>query len=68
VSLVSRKTLGKYWKQRSPKEQQEFIQLLGNLFRYVAFANSARFFSEMKIKYAGTERDGQTATVPLTVI
>lgn len=67
VRLVSQKTLGKHWKARSKKEQDEFVQLLGDLFRYVAFPNSSKFFGEMEIKYGATEMDGQRATVPLIV-
>ena len=68
VRRVSEKTLGKYWKQRSKKEQDEFVRLLGNLFRIVAFPNSSKFFGEMNITYAATERAGGKATVPLTVL
>ena len=67
VRQVSRKTLGKHWKERSKKEQDEFVQLLGDLFRYVAFPNSAKFFGEMNINYTATRMDGKTATVPITV-
>lgn len=67
VRLVSQKTLGKHWKARSKKEQDEFVQLLGDLFRYVAFPNSSKFFGEMEIKYGATKMDGQRATVPLIV-
>jgi phospholipid transport system substrate-binding protein len=67
VHQVSQKTLGKYWKARSKKEQDAFVQLLGDIFRYVAFPNSAKFFGEMDIHYAATEMDGKSATVPLTV-
>jgi phospholipid transport system substrate-binding protein len=67
VRQVSQKTLGKYWKARSKKEQDAFEQLLGDIFRYVAFPNSAKFFGEMDIHYAATEMDGKSATVPLTV-
>ena len=67
VRKVCQKTLGKYWKERSKKEQVEFVQLLGGLFRYVAFPNSSKFFGEMNIQYAATEKDGKRTTVPLTV-
>jgi len=67
VRQVSQKTLGKYWKERSKKEQDEFVQLLGDLFRYVAFPNSSKFFGEMNIGYAPTERNRKRAIVPLTV-
>lgn len=67
VRQVSQKTLGKYWKKRSKKDQDEFVQLLGDLFRYVAFPNSSKFFGEMNLRYAATEMAGKKATVPLTV-
>ncbi len=67
VLQVSRKTLGKYWKKRSKQEQESFVQLLGDLFRYVAFPNSSKFFGEMNLVYAPTENEGKKATVPLTV-
>ncbi|MDH3256886.1 MAG: ABC transporter substrate-binding protein [Nitrospinota bacterium] len=67
VRQVSQKTLGKYWKERNQKEQEDFVQLLGGLFRYVAFPNSSKFFGEMHIDYADTQMEGTTATVPLTV-
>ena len=68
VRQVTQKTLGKHWEQRSKKEQDEFVQLLGDIFRYVAFPNSSKFFGEMNIKYAATQMDGKTATVPITVV
>ncbi len=67
VRQVSQKSLGKYWNKRSKKEQDAFVQLLGGLFRYVAFPNSSKFFGEMNIIYIPTERDGKRATVPLTI-
>ena len=67
VRQVSQKTLGKYWKKRSKKEQDEFVQLLGDVFRYVAFPNSSKFFGEMNTTYAPTEMDGKRATVPISV-
>lgn len=68
VRQVSQKTLGKYWKQRSKEEQDRFVQLLGDLFRYVAFPNSSKFFGAMNLTYAPTRMDRKRATVPLTIL
>ncbi len=68
IRQVSQKTLGKHWKARSEKEQDEFVQLLGDVFRYVAFPNSSKFFGEMNLVYAPTEMEGKRATVPITVV
>ena len=32
ITEVSRKTLGHYWENRTPTEQEQFVQLLSNLF------------------------------------
>lgn len=68
VRKVSQKALGKHWKQRSSQEKKEFVALLGNIFKVVAFPSSAKFFGEMKITYGAVEKEGTTATVPLTVL
>ncbi|CAI2719627.1 MlaC/ttg2D family ABC transporter substrate-binding protein [Nitrospina watsonii] len=67
VAEVSQKTLGKHWKRRSAEERQQFTQLLGELFRYVAFPNSAKFFRELTIEYQDNSKDGTAATVPVVV-
>lgn len=68
VQLVSQETLGKYWEKRTEQEQGKFVSLLGELFEFVAFPNSAKFFSELELKFGKTvEKKGQ-ATVPLKVI
>ena len=68
VRQVSRKTLGKHWKQRSKEEQDRFVQILGDLFRYVAFANSSKFFGAMDLTYSPTRMAGKQAKVLLTVL
>ncbi len=67
VAEVSKQTLGKHWKRRSPEERKQFTRLLGELFRYVAFPNSAKFFRELRIEYKGNSKDGNAATVPVLV-
>ena len=68
VRQVSEKTLGKHWKQRSKEEQDRFVQILEDLFRYVAFPNSSKFFGAMDLTYAPTRMDGKRAKVLLTVL
>ena len=67
LSRVSQKALGKHWKTLDKKQQESFVQLLSELFRYVAFPNSAKFFGEMKIDYGPGQIEEIRATVPLTV-
>ncbi len=65
---VSRQTLGKYWKERSQKEQEDFVTLLSQLFKRIAFPNSAKFFADLKSSYGQTQMDKNTAVVPLKVL
>ena len=68
VARVSKITLGKYWKKRSEEERRKFIHLLSELFRVVAFPNSAKFFSELELNYGDPREEKDKAVVPLTVI
>ena len=66
ISEISKKTLGRHWKKRSPKEQREFAALLGQLFKKVAFPGSSKFFSELKITYEkNLVKDGLATTTIL---
>ncbi len=68
VGFVSRKALGKHWKKRTPKEQKEFVALLGQLFRSIAFPNSSKFFAELEIQYGESVIEDDKAIVPITVV
>lgn len=65
---LSRKTLEKYWQKRTDQERDQFTKLLSELFVYVAFPNSGKFFADLKIEFAETEMNQSTALVPVTVI
>ena len=65
---ISLKTLGKYWKKRTPTEQKAFINLLSQMFLKEAFPNSGKFFSSLELIYGQTSIKKSKAIVPLTVI
>ena len=68
VSEISQKALGKYWAKQSLKQQDQFQKLLGNLFVYVAFPSSAKFFADLDLVYGKSKRKKDMMVVPLTVI
>ena len=68
VSEISKKTLGKYWAKRSDPEREKFQTLLGDLFVYVAFPSSAKFFAKLDMVYGKTKEKKTVVVVPLTVI
>ena len=65
---ISRKALGKYWKNRTLTEQKVFIDLLSQMFIKEAFPNSGKFFSALKLIYSQTTIKESKANVPLTVV
>ena len=68
IREISRKALGKYWKNRTLTEQKVFIDLLSRMFIKEAFPNSGKFFSALKLIYSQTTIKESKANVPLTVV
>ena len=68
IREISRKALGKYWKNRTFTEQKVFIDLLSQMFIKEAFPNSGKFFSALKLIYSQTTIKELKANVPLTVV
>ena len=68
ITEVSRKTLGHYWGNRTPTEQEQFVQLLSKLFVKEAFPNSGKFFAELKLVYGKPKMKKASASVPVMVI
>ena len=65
---ISRKALGKHWKNRTLTEQKVFIDLLSRMFIKEAFPNSGEFFSALKLIYGQTTINESKSNVPLTVV
>ena len=68
IREISRKALGKYWKNRTFTEQKVFIDLLSRMFIKEAFPNSGKFFSALKLIYGQTTINESKSNVPLTVV
>lgn len=67
IPRVSQKSLGKHWKKRSAAERKKFTLLLSGLFKYVAFPNSAKFFSDLKLEFGDSQVKNGRSIVPLKV-
>ena len=68
IPEISQKALGKYWAKHSAKQQDQFKNLLRDLFVYVAFPSSAKFFANLDLVYGTSKRKKDMIVVPLTVI
>jgi len=67
ISEISQKTLGKYGSKITDKEKARFTKLLGELFIYVAFPNSGKFFADLDLVFSESEIEKTKAFVPMTV-
>jgi phospholipid transport system substrate-binding protein len=65
ISVISERALGKFWAKRTAKEKEQFSQLLSELFIYVAFPNSGKFFSDLDWIYSEPEIEKGRALVPI---
>ena len=68
VPEISQKALGKYWKKHSAEQQDQFQNLLGDLFVHVAFPSSAKFFASLDLMYGKSQSKKGMTVVPITVI
>lgn len=67
IREISQKTLGKYWSKITNEEKARFSKLLGELFFYIAFPNSGKFFADLDLVFAESEIEKAKAFVPLKV-
>jgi len=68
IQEISQKTLGKYWKKQSAEQKDQFQKLLGDLFVYVAFPSSAKFFASLDLMYGKSQSKKGMTVIPITVI
>ena len=59
---MAKRALGADWRRRTPKEQEEFVQLFTELLEH-AYADIIESYSEDKIIYVGEKLDGNYADV-----
>ena len=67
LEMVSRKTLGKHWDKQSPADQTAFVNRLSELFKYVAFPGSSKFFRDLEISYQPGPQEGTSSNVVIAV-
>ena len=66
-SEMARRSLATHWRDRTPQEQQEFINLFTDLLEK-SYVDKIENFSEEKILYLGEQIEGDTATVKTKVV
>jgi phospholipid transport system substrate-binding protein len=64
---MSRRSLGRYWAQRSEQEKKEFIQLFGQLLERT-YIDKVEGYSGEKVIYTGERVDGDYAEVDVKIV
>jgi phospholipid transport system substrate-binding protein len=64
---MAKRALGANWRRRSPKEQEEFVQLFTELLER-AYADIIESYTEERIVYVGERQDGGYADVVSKVL
>ena len=64
---MSRRALGRHWQDRTPAEQQEFVELFRALIER-AYGDRIDLYSGEKVRFAGDSMDGDQATVRTKVL
>lgn len=64
---MSRRSLGRYWAQRSEQEKKEFVLLFGQLLERT-YIDKVESYSGEKVIYAGERVDGDYAEVDVKIV
>jgi phospholipid transport system substrate-binding protein len=64
---MSRRSLGRYWAQRTDREKKEFVQLFGELIERT-YIDKVEGYSGEKVNYLGEKIDGDYAEVDVRVV
>jgi phospholipid transport system substrate-binding protein len=64
---MARRSLATHWRQLTPQEQQDFVNLFTDLLEK-SYVDKLESFSDEKILYLGEQIDGDTATVRTKIV
>jgi phospholipid transport system substrate-binding protein len=64
---MAKRSLGIYWRQRTPSEQKEFVKLFSDLLEDTYIRKIERYEHE-KVTYVGEVMDGPYATVKTVIV
>lgn len=65
-SIMAQRTLGKYWRDATPQEQQRFVALFTDLLE-ASYIGRVETYSGETVNYLGERIDGDTAEVDTSV-
>ncbi len=64
---MAKRSLGIYWKQRTPAEQKEFVSLFSDLLEDTYIRKIEKYENE-KVQYTGEKMEGNYATVRTKIV
>jgi phospholipid transport system substrate-binding protein len=67
VEEISRRSLGRHWRERTPGEREEFMRLFGDLLER-AYVSKVETYSGEKVAFLGDTIDGDQAIVKTRIV
>jgi len=64
---TAKRSLGRHWRDRTPAERQEFVQLFSDLLER-SYLTKIELYGGEKIQYVGETIDGEAATVKTKIL
>ncbi|MGQ9857572.1 MAG: MlaC/ttg2D family ABC transporter substrate-binding protein [Thermodesulfobacteriota bacterium] len=64
---MARRSLAVHWRDRSPQEQREFVDLFGKLLQR-SYSGKLGQYTDEKVEYLGEETDGSRAEVRTKIV
>lgn len=64
---MARRSLGRFWAQRTPEEKKEFVQLFSDLVERT-YMSKVEDYSGEKVRYDGETTDGDYTAVKVTIV
>jgi phospholipid transport system substrate-binding protein len=64
---MAKRALARHWRERTPAEQKEFVQLFADLMER-SYVSKIELYGGEKIRYAGESVEGEQATVRTKIV
>jgi phospholipid transport system substrate-binding protein len=64
---MTKRSLARHWRERTPDEQKEFVQLFADLMER-SYVSKLELYAGEKIRYAGESVEGEQATVRTKIL
>lgn len=68
LAQLARWLMGPFWNDLGSRKQTDFVELLSQLLRELAYPRASEFLAETRFEYGATQRKGNEALVEVSVV